>query len=62
MNKTIKLTLEWIDWNAFAIMGVFSKQAKKEWRTKAEIDDVIKEATSWDYNHLIETISWYCDC
>lgn len=44
-----------LDGNAFAIMGAFSHQAKKEGWTKEEIDAVRKQATSGDYDHLIQT-------
>lgn len=56
VKKTVNLELVGIDGNAFAIMGAFSKQARKEEWTKEEIDKVIDEASSGDYDHLLQTI------
>lgn len=61
INKKIKLNLVGIDGNAFSIMGAFSKQAKKEKWTKEEIDTVLDDATSSNYNHLLATIDSYCN-
>jgi hypothetical protein len=60
MNK-ISLDLEGINSNAFAIIGAFRKQAKKEGWTAEEVDKVIKEAMAGDYNHLLQTIMEYCE-
>ncbi len=45
-----------IDGNAFAIMGTFRRQAKKEGWTDEEIEVVMTEAKSNDYNHLLQTL------
>jgi hypothetical protein len=58
--KKIDLKLVGMDGNAFFIMGAFSKQAKKEGWTKAEIDAVLDKATSGDYDHLLATITDHC--
>ena len=50
------LNLAGIDGNAFSIMGEWRKAAKKSNITSAEIDIVLKEAMSSDYNHLLATI------
>lgn len=47
------------DGNAFAILGAFQHNAKRQGWTKKEIDLVLKEATSGDYNHLLATIVKY---
>lgn len=60
VNKTVHLNLIGLNGNAFAIMGVFRRQAKKEGWTKQEIDLVITEAKSADYNHLLATIENHC--
>ena len=60
-EKTVSLNLVGVDGNAFSIMGAFKKQAKREGWTKEEIDSVINEATSGDYNHLVATISNHCE-
>lgn len=54
--KKIDLELEGLDGNAFALMGAFRKQAKKEEWSEDEIKEVIDEAKSGDYNHLLQTL------
>jgi len=60
-KKTITLDLTRVDWNAFALMWAFQKQARREWRQQEEIDDVIKEAKDGDYEHLIGTLEKHCE-
>lgn len=60
ITKKLKLDLVGVDGNAFAILGAFRKQAKKEKWSKEEIETVLLEATKDDYNHLISTILNYC--
>lgn len=50
------LNLVGIDGNAFAILGAFQKAARQQGVAKTEVDEVVKEATSGDYNHLLVTI------
>ncbi len=40
-------------------MQAFRQQAKQEGWTKEEIDEVLKEAMSGDYDHLLQTIISY---
>lgn len=61
VNKTINLTLVGIDGNAFSIMGAFQKQARKEGWTLDEIEEVLNEARSSDYDHLLQTIMAHCE-
>ncbi len=61
IDKTVNLNLIGVNGNAFMIMGVFQRQAKREGWTKAEIDTVLKEAKSGDYNHLLATIENHCE-
>ena len=61
VNKTVNLNLVGVNGNAFMIMGVFRKQAKKEGWTPEEIEDVMTEAKSGDYNHLLATIEKHCE-
>ena len=61
INKTVNLDLTTIDSNIFAIFGAFSRQARSEQRTQQEIDAVLEEANSGDYDHAIATICEYCD-
>lgn len=60
-KKTVNLNLVGIDGNAFAILAAFGKQARKEGWTDAEIDEVLKEAKSKGYEHLVATIAGYCE-
>lgn len=61
MNKTINLNLDGLDGNAFALLGAFRHQAKREGWAVEEIDAVITKATSGDYEHLVNTLDSYCD-
>lgn len=61
VNKTVNLELVGVNGNAFMIMAVFRRQAKREGWTQTEIDAVLKEAKSSDYNYLLATISNHCE-
>ncbi len=61
IDKTVNLNLIGVNGNAFMIMGVFQRQAKREGWTQEEIDTVITEAKSGDYNHLLATIENHCE-
>jgi hypothetical protein len=58
--KKVNLQLVGLDGNAFSVMGAFQRQARKEKWTKEEIDAVLQEAMSSDYNHLLATIANHC--
>ena len=55
-NKKVKLKLVGLDGNAYALMGAFQRQARKEKWTPDEIKAVLDECTSGDYNHLLSTL------
>lgn len=61
IEKTVNLNLVGVNGNAFMIMGVFRKQAKRDGWTQEEIDLVLTEAKSGDYNHLLATIENHCE-
>jgi len=61
MNKKVKLELIGLDGNAFALMGAFQKQARREGWTADEIKVVIDECTKGDYDHLLSTLIYYCE-
>lgn len=61
IDKTVNLNLIGVNGNAFMIMGVFQRQAKREGWTHEEIDTVLQEAKSGDYNHLLATIENHCE-
>ena len=54
--KKVTLQLVGIDGNAFAILGAFRRQATREGWSKDEIQEALDEATSSDYDHLLQTI------
>ena len=61
VDKTVKLKLVGLDGNAFSVMGAFSQAARKSQWNKDEIDIVLKEAMSGDYDHLLQTILTYTE-
>lgn len=61
VHKSVNLDLVGVNGNAFAIMGAFKRQATRDGWTKEEIDLVLDEARSQDYNHLIAVIENHCD-
>ena len=61
VEKKVNLDLVGVDGNAYVIMASFKRQATKEgWSTK-EIELVLEEAQSKDYNYLLSTILDYCE-
>ena len=61
IEKTVNLDLVGVNGNAFMIMGVFRRQAKREGWAQEEIDLVLTVAKSGDYNHLLATIENHCE-
>jgi len=61
MDKKVKLTLVGLDGNAYFLMGAFYRQARKEGWTKVEIDEVLTECKSGDYDHLLQTLMAHCE-
>lgn len=55
----IELYLSDVDGNAFYIMGEFRNAAKKQNFDADEVEEVLKEATNGDYDHLLQTIKKY---
>ena len=54
--KKVKLNLVGQNGNAFSLLAAFRKQACKEGWTPEELADVQIEATSGDYDHLLQTL------
>ena len=52
----VDFSLLGIDGNAFVIVGAFSNAAKKHGFDSGEINQVLEEAKSGDYDHLLQTI------
>lgn len=61
IEKTVDLDLIGKDGNAFMIMGIFQRQAKKEGWTSEEIKAVLDEAKNGNYHHLLATIENHCE-
>ena len=59
--KKVDLELVGLDGNAFALMGAFQRQARKEGWSKEEIDVVLKDAMSGDYDHLLSVLVVHCE-
>jgi len=55
-TKKVSLQLVGLDGNAFSLMGAFQKQARREGWTKEEIDQVLTECKSGDYDNLLGTL------
>lgn len=61
IQKTVKLDLTTVDGNAFALMGAFQRQARRESWTPEEIKAVLDAARSSDYDNLVATLADHCD-
>ena len=56
MNKKVILTLVGLDGNAYSLMGAFSKAARRQGWSPAEIKVVMDECMSGDYDNLLRTL------
>lgn len=61
IDKTVDLDLVGVNGNAFMVMAVFKRQAKREGWSDKDIQAVIDEAKSSDYYHLLATIENHCE-
>lgn len=61
MNKKITLELVGLDGNAFSLMGAFSRQARREGWTQDEINTVLDDARSGNYDHLLQVLIAHCE-
>ena len=55
-SKPVKLNLLKCNGNAFALMGAFSKAARKAKWTPVDIDKVLAECRSGSYDNLLQTL------
>ena len=58
----IKVKLTGMNGNAFVILGLVEEALKKGKVSKEGIDTFIAEATSGDYNHLLQTCLKTVNC
>ena len=56
VTNLVELELVGLDGNAYSLMGAFSKAARKQKTPKEEIDVVIKECMSGDYDNLLRVL------
>ncbi len=61
VEKTVNLDLVGVDGNVYVILACFRRQCSKEGWSQEEIELVLEEAQSKDYNHLLSTILDYCE-
>jgi len=54
--KKLNLNLVGKDGNSFFLMGYFQKEAKKAGWSSEEISKVINDATSGNYDHLLQVL------
>ena len=55
MDK-VRLSLEGLDGNAFALLGAFSRAAREQGWDGPSIKAVMDEATAGNYDHLLQTL------
>ena len=55
-KQKVRMQLLGLDGNAFSIMGAFKRNAMRQGWTPDEIKQVLDEAMSGDYDHLLRTI------
>lgn len=60
INKKVSLKLVGLDGNAFSLMGAFKRQAQKEKWSQKEVQSVLDECMSGDYDHLLATLAEHC--
>lgn len=61
LSLAIVSSLIWTDGNAFALIGGWKRAARREGWSDDEINAVIAEAKSGDYDHLVQTIMGYSE-
>lgn len=59
LYPNIKISLSTLNGNAFVILGACIKNMKKADFTKDQIENFKNEATSGDYDHLLQTVMKY---
>ncbi|MGL4677216.1 MAG: hypothetical protein ACRCWI_06075 [Brevinema sp.] len=55
-KRYVKGSFDGVDGNAFMLMGYFQKLAREQGFSKEWIQEVLNEAMSSDYNHLVATL------
>ena len=60
-TKKVKCRLVGVDGNAFCLLAAWTKAAHNQNWTREEMEAVVDEARSGDYNHLLRTLSNHCE-
>ena len=55
-TKKVKLNLVGLDGNAFSLMGAFKNAARKQGWATEDINNVLAECMTGDYDHLLQTL------
>jgi predicted protein tyrosine phosphatase len=61
LNQRVCMNLVGLNGNAFVLMGAFSKEAKRQGWDSDEIQMVIDECKSGDYDHLLFTLMQFTE-
>lgn len=61
VKKKVKLTLVGLDGNAFFLMAMFQRAAREQGWLQAEINEVLEECKSGDYDHLLYALIQHCE-
>ena len=61
-HPEILVQLSGHDGNAFMILGLCQKAARRAGLSETEIDAFTEDATTGDYNHLIRTAMLWFNC
>lgn len=59
--KHVQLTLVGLNDNAYALMGAFDRAARRAKWPQADIDKVLAEAKSGNYDNLVATLAAHCE-
>ena len=54
--EKVRMNLVGEDGNAFAIMGRFQREARRAGWTQEQINEVLDDCRSSDYNHLLQVM------
>ena len=58
----VKLDLSGLDGNAYNLMGAFRRAARRQGWPADEIEAVLKDARSGDYDHLLQVLIGHTEC
>ena len=58
--KFVELDLVGLGGNAFNLLGVFQREARRQGWNSEDIEKVLKEAKSSNYDHLLLTLISHC--